>query len=130
MTRHRFRITRFVILVIALAITNGATVSPNPVNTTHATATTANIASFIHIGIQPAYAEKCGKGETRWACTCNLYSDRHKLLRKGKAMGQWEGPVCSSAPRWLVEKVVANDVCENATKAVNCKQCGCSNPRR
>lgn len=151
MTRNR--IIRFFIPVIALAITNSTSVSANPVSTPHATA------SAMHIGTQPAdteilecSAERNDSRETRWACTCNLYSDRMGSMRcshlnytymecsaecsyedfawfsRGQYKGKWEGTVRSNGVRWLAE-FAANGVCENATKGVDCKQCDCSNPR-
>ena len=122
---------------------------------------------LIAIGVKPAYAEddlECSaerndSRETRWTCTCELYSDRRgstgcshlnyeymecsmetKCSSHGgifpwqrKYKGQWSGMVRFGndvdLPTRVVAEMRANDVCENATDGVDCRHCACGNPR-
>lgn len=126
MIRHR--IVRGFIFLIAFAIGNDATVSThNPTITPHTA--TATSASFIHIGVQTAYAERCSK--RIFICTCVLYPDYMECSDSSdESQGRWVGMVRSSFfthRPWFAE-LKANDMCEKEIQNVNCKHCRCSNP--
>lgn len=69
--------------------------------------------------------------DSRWDCTCQYYSDSHKLGRRGKHMGAWHGHMLAHS-RWFAE-MEAERRCEyeTADQGVDCirRECSCRNPQ-
>ena len=135
MTRHKFRIIRFVIFLIALAIGNDITVNPNSVtaiNTTNTPHSTANFANAIHLGIQSAQADQ-DEDDCRWSCPCQYYSDHKKHLwnLRGEWAGAWHGHVKADGRGSAENRAEEKCEKETADKGVDCwlSECSCGDPR-